>query len=169
MATSDFLYVDVLGDRNLLRNLDQMPDTVRAILLDKVAKYTEQIADDVRDNIINRLNQKTGQLLAGVKTELRTEGVRIDGRVYIAGSPHAMVQEKGAVTPPHMIFPRNGKVLAFLGATGHKVFATRVFHPGGQIPAHHFLKDAFRANGPAISRGIKNAVVQGIRAKMRQG
>ena len=169
MATNDFLYVDVLGDRNLLRNLDQMPDMVRAILLDKVAKFTEQVADDVRSNIMERLNAKTGNLLAGVKTELRTEGVRIDGRVYIEGSPHAMAQEKGAVTPPHMIYPRNGKVLAFMAATGHKVFATRVFHPGGQIPAQHFMKDAYRSNGPEISRGIKNAVVQGIRAKMRQG
>lgn len=169
MATNDFLYVDVVGDRNLLRNLDQMPDTVRAILLDKVKRYTEQVADDVRTNIMERLNQKTGQLLAGVKTELITEGVRVDGRVYIEGSPHAMAQEKGAVTPPHMIYPRNGKVLAFMAATGHKVFATRVFHPGGQIPGQHFMKDAFRASGPEISRGIKNAVVEGIRAKMRQG
>lgn len=169
MATSDFLYVDVVGDRNLLRNLDQMPDTVRAILLDKVARFTAQVADDVRANIMARLNQKTGNLLAGVKTELRTEGVRIDGRVYVEGSAHAMIQEKGGVVPPHMIYPRNGKVLAFMAATGHKVFATRVFHPGGQIPAQHFMKDAFRANGPEISRGIKNAVVQGIRAKMRQG
>jgi len=169
MATSDFLYVDVLGDRNLLRNLDQMPDIVRAILLDKVRGFVEDVADDVRANIMARLNSKTGNLLAGVKTELRTEGVRIDGRVYIAGAAHAMVQEKGAVTPPHMIYPRNGKVLAFMGATGQKVFATRVFHPGGQIPGQHFMKDAFRASGPDISRGIKNAVVQGIRAKMRQG
>lgn len=169
MATSDFLYVDIVGDRNLLRNLDQMPDTVRAILLEKVKGYTEQVADDVRANIMERLNQKTGNLLAGVQTELRTEGVRIDGRVYIAGSPHAVIQEKGGVTPPHMIYPRNGKVLAFMAATGHKVFATRVFHPGGQIPPQHFMKDAFRENGPAISRGIKNAVVEGIRAKMRGG
>ncbi len=169
MATSDFLYVDVVGDRNLIRNLDQMPDTVRAILLDKVARFTEKVADDVRSNIMERLNSKTGQLLAGVKTELLTEGIRVEGRVYIEGSPHAMAQEKGAVTSPHMIYPRNGKVLAFLAATGNKIFATRVFHPGGQIPAQHFMKDAFRANGPEISRGIKNAVVQGIRAKMRQG
>lgn len=168
MAISNFLYVDVLGDRNLLRNLDQMPDIVRAILIDKVKSFTEQVADDVRINIMERLNEKTGRLLAGVKVELLTEGLRIDGRVYIEGAPHAMAQEKGAVTPPHMIYPRNGKILAFMAATGHKVFATRVFHPGGQIPPHHFMKDAYRGRGAEISRGVKNAVVQGIRAKMRQ-
>jgi hypothetical protein len=168
MATDDFLYMDVLGERTLTRNLDQMPDTVRAILLDKVSRWTSDIADEVRANIMARLNQKSGSLLAGVKTEITTEGLRVEGRVYIEGIPHARAQEKGAAIRPHTILPRNAKVMAFFAASGQKVFATRVFHPGGQIPPTHFMKDAFRDKGPEISRGLKNAIVQGIRAKMRQ-
>lgn len=165
---TDFLYIDILGDRNLLRNLDQMPDTVRAILLDKVEGWTAQLEQDVAANIASKLKQQSGKLAAGLGSEVHEEGKRIVGRVFIGGVPYAKPQEEGADVGPHMIYPRKGKVLAFIGATGQKVFATRVSHPGGHIPAAHFMKDAYRERGPEISRGIKNAVVQGLRAKMRQ-
>lgn len=166
MAQTDFLSVDVLGERNLLRNLDQLPDTVRAILLDKVRVWTNKMADEVRDNIRSRLGG-SGKLAQAVQVELINDGLKVEGRVYIAGMPGARAQERGATIPPHIIRPRNGKVLAFMAASGQKMFATRVFHPGGVIPGTHFMKDAYRTQGPEISRGIKNAVVQGIRAKMR--
>lgn len=168
MATDDFLYVDVLGDRNLLRNLDQMPDVVRAILLDKVEDWTAKLEEGVAANIASKLKEHSGKLAGGLDSEVYQEGKRIVGRVFIAGVPYAKPQEEGASVGPHMIYPNKGKVLAFYGATGQKVFATRVSHPGGHIPAAHFMKDAYRELGPQISRGIKNAVVQGLRAKMRQ-
>src|SRR3546814_6217067 len=54
---ADFLQLTVLGDRNLLRNLEQMPDTVRAILLEKTRALTEDMADKVRQNIESRLSK----------------------------------------------------------------------------------------------------------------
>jgi hypothetical protein len=168
MAVDDLLYVELVGERNLTRNLDRMPDTVRAILLDKVEAWTHRMAEAVRANILARLGQKSGSLLNAVQEEVRIEGGRIEGRVYIAGVPHAVAQEKGAIIPPHIIRPRNAKILAFFGATGEKVFATRVSHPGGQIKPQFFMKDAYRDMGPEISRGIKKAVVDGIRANMRR-
>lgn len=176
---ADFLQLTVLGDRNLLRNLEQMPDTVRAILLEKTRALTEDMADKVRANIEARLSKTQGKskeysgspthLKDAVEVRIVEDGIRIDGQVYIEGIPYARAQEEGAATPPHMIYPKNGKLLAFIAATGDKVFATRVFHPGGQIPPTWFMKDAYREMGPRISRDIKNAVVQGIRAKMRAG
>lgn len=168
MAGGDFLYVDVLGDRNLLRNLDQMPDVVRAILLDKVEAWTSTLENDVRENIMARLKEQSGKLLGGLDSEVIQERNRIEGRVFIHGVRYARPQEEGATVGPHMIYPNKGKVLAFIGGTGNKIFATRVSHPGGHIPAHRFMKDAFREKGPQISRGIKKAVIDGVRAKMRQ-
>lgn len=168
MADDDFLYVDVLGDTNLLRNIDQMPDVVRAIVLDKVEVWTAQLEQDVRDKITSRLKEQSGKLLSGLDSEVIEEGKRIQGRVFIHGVPYAKPQEEGATVGPHMIYPNKGKVLAFLGGTGQKIFATRVSHPGGHIPAHHFMKDAFRERGPQFSRAVKKAIVDGLRAKMRK-
>lgn len=178
MANDDFLYVDVLGDRNLLRNIDQMPDIVRAILLEKVKSWTEKLKEKVEENIHERLNKSSKpkiysgspkHLADSVEVEIIEDGMKIDGRIYIAGVPYARIQDEGGATPPHMIYPTKSKVLAFLAASGDKMFATRVAHPGGHVPASRYMKDAFREMGPEISRGVKLSVVQGIRAKMRSG
>jgi hypothetical protein len=144
-----------------------MPDIVRAILLEKTKFWAQKIADRVEDNIQSRLKSKSGRLAKGVKVELTTEGLKVNGRVFIQGAPHALAQEEGAIVPPHMIFPKSGRTLAFIGATGDKVFATKVSHPGGTIPGQHFMKDAYREFGPKISRDMKKGIVEGIRAKMR--
>lgn len=176
---ADLLSVHVIGDRNLIRNLDQMPDTVRAILVEKTRVLTEQLASKVRDNIEARLTKTQGRskqysgspihLRDAVETLVMDDSEGVEGLVFIGGIPYAKAQESGAATGPHMIFPKNGKLLAFTAATGDKVMATRVLHPGGQIPATWFMKDAYREMGPRISREMKNAVVQGIRASMRAG
>lgn len=170
MSSADFLSVEVVGDRVLLRNLFQLPDVVRQILGPKVEEWTEKTAEAVRENIEHKLSEKTGKLLAGVKTEVTQSKTKINGRVYISAAdvPYAEAQEEGVVTPPHMIFPSKAKVLAFVGRTGDKVFAAYVLHPGGQIPAHHFMKEAYQKMAPEISKGIKKAVIDGIRAKMRE-
>lgn len=144
-----------------------MPDIVRAILLEKTKFWTNKIADEVERNIQTRLKTKTGRLERGVRVQITTQGLRVNGRVFIEGAPHALAQEKGAIVPPHMIFPKSGRVLAFIGATGDKVFATKVSHPGGTIAGQHFMKDAYSEFGPQISRDMKKGIVQGIRAKMR--
>lgn len=167
--SADFISVSVVGDRNLLRNLDQMPDTVRAILAAKVGTLTEDLEDAMVESIEANLGSKTGRLAASVKSEVIIENGRIDGRVYIDNVPYAKIQDVGGVIPAHMIYPQASKVLAFIGATGDKVFATRVFHPGATIPPTYYSREARRSIAVRASRDIKNAVVQGIRARMRAG
>lgn len=169
MATDDFLYLNVLGQSNLLRNMDQLPDVVRELLLEKAEGWAVELEEDVAENIQSRLKERSGKLLAGLGREVKQQGKMILARVFIRGVPYAAAQEKGAQTPPHMIFPNKARVLAFYGHEGKKVFATRVSHPGGRIPAQHFMKDAFRERGPEIARGTKKAVLNGIRAHMRRG
>lgn len=161
---ADFLSLEVLGDREALRNIDRMPDTVRAILAEKSDVWVKLLEQHVQDYIAP--HSKSGRLLAGVRSEVIAEDKRLRARVFISGVPYANIQDKGGVTPAHMILPR-GKVLAFLGATGDKVFATKVLHPGGNIPALNFMKEAYREVGPLISRGVKKSIVDGIRANMR--
>ena len=166
--SSDFLYAEVVGDRNALRNLDLMPDTVRAVLLAKVERNVEKLKDAVEDQLAK--DSKSGKLLSAVRTEvINNKPGKVEGRVYIdeTVAPYARAQDKGATIPPHMIFPKNGKLLAFMGATGDKVFATRVFHPGGVIPPKNFMANARRTLGGAFSRDIKRAIVEGIRQNMR--
>lgn len=163
---SDFLYIEVLGDRNALRNIDQMPDIVRAILAEKAERWVDEIANKVKENIRSRTNG-SGRMEAAVDTVVVNNGYEVEGRVFIAGVPYAQIQEEGGVTQPHVILPRNSKILAFHGAMGDKVFATKVMHPGSHIQGKHFMKDAYREKGAEISRDIKKAIVDGLRQNMR--
>jgi hypothetical protein len=164
----DFLYLEVIGDRNVIRNLETMPDTVRVILAAKAEAWVDKLKDKVIDNIHDRFVGGTGKLAGAVESVVVNNGYEVEGRVFIAGIPYAKIQEEGGVTQPHLILPVNAKVLAFMAATGDKVMATKVMHPGSRITGKHYMKDAYREMGPEISRGIKKAVVDGIRQKMRQ-
>lgn len=175
---ADLLSLTLLGDRNLIRNLETMPDTVRAILLEKTRILTEDLARRVEENIETRLNKNKNEkaysgspkhMKDAVETFVDDDGNRVEGTVYIDNIPYARAQEKGANIPAHVIYPRRAKVLAFIAASGDKVVASRVFHPGAVIPPSRFMADAYREMGPIISKEIKKAVVQGIRAQMRSG
>lgn len=167
--SDDYFYADVVG-ANRVSNFDRQPEAVRRILTQKIKEFTEKMARIAGDLLEARLKTKTGRLTsADIQTQVTAVGGVIRGRVFIEGIPYAKIQEEGGTTGPHMIYPRNGKVLAFIGATGDKVIASRVFHPGGTIQGKHFMKDAYRQMGPEISRGLKNALVQGIRENMRRG
>lgn len=178
---ADFLSVSVLGDRNLIRNLEQMPDTVRAILVEKTRQLTEKMANIVRTNIDSRMTRSAKikgeggvgaiRMRDAVETSITVDPNRIEGSVYISDAlvPYARIQERGGVIPPHIIRPREGKVMVFIASSGDKVFATRVFHPGAVIAPNWFMKDAYREMGPEISKEIKKAVVEGIRKNMRSG
>lgn len=168
MTGDDLLYLDLTGEANLFRNLDQMPDVVREICLDKVTRWTRKMEADVADNIKSRLKEKSGKLLEGLDSEVIEDGRTIRGRVFIAGVPYAKPQEEGATVGPHMIYPHKARVLAFYGYEGKKIFATRVSHPGGHIPGHHFMKDAYRENGPQLRQDLKKGIIAGIRAHMRR-
>lgn len=164
---SDFLTIDVVG-ANRLRNFDRQPEIVQRILLAKIEAFTDKLARTAGDLMSERLQSKTGRLTSDkIQTEVTQEGSRVTGKVFVAGVPYAKIQEEGGTTRPHEIYPRNGKVLAFIGATGEKVVARSVYHPGGTIQGKHFFKDAYRQMAPEISRGLKKALVDGIRANMR--
>lgn len=166
---SDVFYATVVGE-NRINNFDRLPDIAQAIILQKVEDFTEKMANKAADLMDQRLGQKTGRLSGdSIQTEVQVIDGKIQGRVFIEGIPYARIQEEGGQTPPHVIYPVNAKYLAFIAATGDKVVATRVMHPGGYIEGKHFMRDARRAMGPELSRGLKKALVEGIRANMRAG
>lgn len=164
---SDLFYATVVGE-DRVRNFDRLPEIAQQIILAKVEDFTLKMAREAGDLMDQRLGTKSGRLNSdAIETEVRVIDGKVQGRVFIEGIPYARIQEEGGRTKAHMIYPVNAKVLSFIASTGDKVAATRVMHPGGFIQGKHFMKDAYRKMGPEISRGLKKALVEGIRANMR--
>lgn len=165
----EFLSVELLGHRKLLQDIDAIPDEVQVILYEKAEQWAEQVYDKTMANLAERLDIKTGRLEESIDYEVHSEEGRISARVYSSGVPYAGIQERGGTTPPHMIYPVEGKVLAFIGATGDKVFATRVAHPGANIKGAHFLRDAYREVSPKITGSLYYYIVRKLRARLFRG
>lgn len=167
--SEDFLSVELLKHRKLLQDLDAIPDDIRAILRDKMSRWVQELSDLVSSNIADRLNRVSGQLEDAVDWEFSDDGLVVEGHVFIHGVPYARAQEEGASIPAHMIYPRNAKILAFMAATGDKVFATRVFHPGGVIPPNYFMRDAYRELSPKITNRLYDNITRKLKKRFASG
>lgn len=163
---NDFLMVNLLNNRKLLRDIESIPSIVQELLREKIKAWTEELKEVVLDNIRSKLKSKSGKLEDAVDIGFTEDGLRLEGHVFIAGVPYAQAQEKGAIIRPHWIFPVNAKTLAFYAASGDKVFAARVWHPGGIIPPHYFMRDAYRYMSPRITRRLRYYIVERIRNRM---
>lgn len=163
----DFLNVQLLNDRKLLRDIEAIPDDIRLVIREKTREWTYRMRDLVVQNIQATTKKVTGKLENSPEVEFIENGLRIDGRVYISGVPYARALEKGAQTPPHVIRPANSKVLAFMSARGDKVFAMHVFHPGGRITPRNFMRDAYREMSPKVTRGLYYQIIEKVRRRLR--
>lgn len=155
--------IEVLANRKRIDGLDDLPAEILAALEERLWDLMEDMEKAALDNITSRLQFVTGRLEGGLRMEVTGEGSTLSGRVYIEDVPYAGIQESGGHTPPHIILPR-GKVLAFMAATGDKVFATRVFHPGGTIEGKHFMRDAYREISPKVTNSLYYYTVRKLKA-----
>lgn len=166
MASVQFLEISIAGDNNLLRNFDQFPSVVQAIILQKMKYWMEELEDEVQANIRERLDEKTGNLLRSVKATVVLSGKSVKGQLTV-NHKGALAQEKGAIIPPHIIRPRNAKILRFWDVYGQKRYALRVFHPGAVLKAKYFVRDARKQVVPLMMKDLKKSIVDGLRRRMR--
>jgi hypothetical protein len=172
VSKDDFLSLIVVGDKAVLRNFEQLPLVAQAIIVDKVEQLTQQLEDAVVQSIENLTTTQTGKLIGAVESHVSVQDGRIEGEVYIDSSmaPYARALDKGAQIPAHIIRPVNSKLLAFRAASGDKVLALRVFHPGAYIEPRNFMREArYEADPAKMTRALKTALVKGIQAHMRSG
>jgi hypothetical protein len=163
--------VDLLGRNHLSGLFASLPAIAQLAMREQVEAYLDEGEELAIQYIEERTNpeRSSGRWAASVKTRVTNEGDRIAGIIYFDGVPYGRIQDKGGQTSPHMIYPRRAKILAFMAASGQKVFARRVSHPGARIPAMNITRDVQRELGARMSRSIKKAIVNGIRQNMRRG
>jgi hypothetical protein len=174
----DFIAVNVLGQRKHLKGYKNFPKALKKELVEVLGSWTFRLYDEVVSNIETRMGMTIGKrkeysgspyhLKDMVQMEVINEGVMIEGRVYIAGSPYAHIQEKGGTTPAHFIRPKNAKVLAFMSATGHKVFAMHVLHPGATIEPKYFMRDALLVVSKVVTKGLTYRFVTRVKKNAQQ-
>jgi hypothetical protein len=161
--------VDIVGRNHLVGIFTSLPAITQMALKEQVEDITDEAEDLVIQLIEERTNpeRSTGRWAQSVQARVVVDGQRITGLITFDGVPYARIQDRGGQTGPHMIYPREAKVLAFYAATGEKVVTRRVSHPGARIPAMNVTRDARRELSARLSMNIKRALVNSIRQNMR--
>lgn len=114
-----------------------------------VIRLVNQLARRVTNSAKQRTPVNTGNL----RNSIHQEPVRVTGSVVsfsvVADADYASYVHDG--TRPHVIYPKNAKVLAF-SAGGTMVFASKVNHPGTK--ARPFLRNALEAEAPRLGFAV---------------
>lgn len=164
--------VKLIGLRELQAKLGGMSIVVQNRLRPFMAEATLNLKALVKSNIVQRF-RSTGPLYQSVKSELSEEPGKIEGRVYTDGVTYAAIQEYGGTTPAHVILPKNGKALAFMGGgpmgfssgggSNALVIVKRVNHPGSRVPERSYAREALAYSRFGFERGIREIVGEAVR------
>ncbi len=159
---SDIIGIELVGLTQLAARLDRMDPAVQNRLRVFLSDFGIRVREQVKANIVTNFHGSTGPLYQSVQGPEHTEQTgSITERVYTQGVPYAAIQEYGGTTPPHVILPKNGKVLAFEGRNG-MVFARRVNHPGSRIPEQSYARLALTQLLSQFEGGIRQVVSDGV-------
>lgn len=168
---SDPIRAELIGLKRLEARLGRLEPSALDKLRIFMARFTIALSDRVKQNIVDRF-RSTGPLYQSVRSQQIEDRSGITGRVYTDGVAYAAAQEYGARTPPHVILPKNGTVLAFLapgslglssgGGASALVFAKRVNHPGSTIPERSYARLALVQMRGDFQGGIREVVSEAI-------
>jgi hypothetical protein len=166
------LGVRLIGLTQLKASFDQFPATLQDRLRIFMARFTLQLRDQVRSNILSRFKVVTGEFPDAVQSESVETLGGVTGRVFIDSLPWAAIQERGGKTHPHTISPAGASALAFLmpsrlgfskgNQASAYVFAKQVNHPGSDIPERSYARLALVQMRAPFEGGIREVVNQSI-------
>jgi phage gpG-like protein len=161
------LNLTLVGDRQLLLNMERLPPVVAQALADKLdavilpTLQTHVVRDKLHGQV---LHQRSGQLARSIqmrKAELT--GTAVMGWVYSAGDvKYAGIHEFGGKTAPHDIYPTKADALHFV-VGGREVFAKVVHHPGSQMPERSFLRSSLHDLEPWAGAQLKETALAAAR------
>lgn len=103
---------------------------IRRVMEDQggtVDRYLLRLTNDVAREVRANAPVKTGKLRSNIVVVRKTQSSRA-GYSVIADTEYAMAVVKG--TRPHVILPKQGKVLRFPSKGGGIIYTTKVDHPG---------------------------------------
>jgi hypothetical protein len=152
---SDDAVVQVDASRVNLK-LEQMPEDVRAALLDTVIDLGGTLVDLARSRAETLLQVKTGKFVSRIRFGLKRRKNTIAGRVY-SSDPTAALFEWGGKTGAHDILPNKAQALMFT-IGGKTSFFAGVHHPGGTYAARNIIHGAFDPMEAQIAGALEDAV-----------
>ncbi len=160
--------ITLVGHSEVVARFNSMTGRVRQEIVKKTYTLALLLEQKVKLKLSGQvLNVRTGRLRRSIHYKVEQTSVAVTGRVVSSSDvKYAAIHEFGGKTPAHVILPKKGKALAFLGGYGMygatQVFAKVVHHPGSQIPARPYMRPSLAEMRPEIEAGYRAAVLKGL-------
>ncbi|MDE2102206.1 MAG: hypothetical protein KGL39_33480 [Patescibacteria group bacterium] len=119
-----------------------------------VNRIQRKLSGEVLNVQSSTLRRSIGATRAIVKGASILSAVGSGARFGHKSVAYAAILEFGGTTRPHVIRPRNKKVLAFPCRGGGTVFAHSVNHPGSKIPERSYIRSTLNERAINYSRAL---------------
>lgn len=157
--------VTLVGDKQLVQRLEQMPESLRVQLRKAVRASTLKVLARSKQLVSGQvLKVQTGLLRRSINDQYEEAESLIKGTVGTNKRtvPYAAIHEFGGTTKPHVIEAKRAEVLRFQ-VGGETVFRRKVNHPGSVMPERSYLRRALRELAPDIRTQLTKAVVAAVK------
>lgn len=154
--------IRVVGDRQVIAQLKEMPTSVHAALVIKTKYLANKLRNYIRTDKLSGqvLHVRSGALRRSIQWDIIESVKAVFGRVFSAGDvKYAGIHEFGGKTSPHVIEPRKADALSFMMG-GKRVFFKRVNHPGSVMPERSFMRTGLSDKAEEITTELKEAVFE---------
>lgn len=136
------LKVEIVGDADVSRKFQNLPEHIRQALRAKIFALTLTLEAHIKFDKLSGQVLKTvsGRLKRSIQSEVIDRIDHITGKVFSSGDvPYNAIHEFGGRTSSHEIIPVKAQALRFM-FNGKLTFARRVHHPGSVMPERSFMR-----------------------------
>jgi len=163
MSDSFTLRVDFAGAIRKTQMLMQVPAAYKLQATNVSSETVKELMRSAANMQKSGQGKKTGLMGRNVGQKIMgnnsawsiTIGTGVGGKQTV---PYARIQDQGGTTAAHDIFPRKGKVLAFMRG-GEMAFLRHVHHPGSKIPASGWFSNVIDKREPILRERMQPDVV----------
>lgn len=148
------------GFDTLADDAASVSSSFRGYVRSAMNKSTILIKNDARRIRTGSFRNRTGNLRRSITRKVSNNGFH--GEISVGSqAPYGIYVEEG--TKPHIIRPKNKKMLAFK-VGGRMVFAKQVRHPGTK--AYKFMEYAFKNNLDEVQRLFSKEILEKVLNKL---
>lgn len=163
------LKIELRGDQQVIARFEAMPLAVQRELVKEVTADVQDLEGYIKSAKLSGqvLNRRSGALSRSIHAVLpvTVSGNAVIGTVGQSGDvKYGKIHEFGGKTPPHVIEPKKGTVLAFMWQ-GKQRFFKKVNHPGSVMPERSFMRSALADKAEQYTHGLKQAALRGMAEK----
>ncbi len=156
------LTIDLVGDREIVAQLDVMPGALRGGLARTMTQLSIELTLVIARKLSGQvLHVRSGALLSSLRGDMTNTETEITARIY-TNSPYAAIHEYGGTIHVPEITPKTARALAF-EVGGQTIFRMLARAHTVHMPERSFMRSALKETTPRIREELNRTFSEVMR------